>query len=114
MSGVIGGAKYSHLAVWDGNGGFSYNNDADNSQRVRRFIDNLHLNKDTGELSFDAYDDASKKVSSFSGILTIKSDDNIFYDGKFTNLKGVSMEVHLKGELCLSEPEGDWSDLWWY
>ena len=117
LTGVIGGAKNSHLAVWDGGGGFSYNayaND-ENGLRIRRYIDNFVFNQNTGELTFDALDPNTNKVlSSFSGKLVVVSGYTLSYDGHFTNYKGVSMDVHLKGELWDSEPEGDWSDAWWY
>lgn len=114
--GTIGSANDASIATYGGEGGLSYElyPDKDSSARAVRYMRNVSYDSETGEFSFDAYDASTDEYAShFSGIVYITG-TSVNYRGSFRNYKGVQMNFSLDGQLWTSEPEGDWSDAYFY
>lgn len=112
FGGQLGTADDTHMALYDGFGGFSYGINAE--ARARRYVSVKSYDHESGTLVMEATDcESEQKTGQFEGVL-YRRGEKLIYEGTFTNVKGVKIDFNLHGEYSEGEPEGDWSDGWWY
>ena len=113
LKGVIGGADDCHLAIWAGEGGFSY--DFNPGKRVHRSVKVTSFDSSTGHMTMHSVnaDNQSGATGDFDGTVTDLGNGKIRYKGVFTNVKGVQINFDISGDILQEQPGDNFGDMWW-